>query len=247
MRPGGVQHRQQGRGRALALQHRRVEEGGDGIALGVLEGEQAPAPFGDAVGIGEDSHRERRAVLVSGRDGMGAPCRPVVPVEPEQGPGSRDAEYHESGCYGAGDGAEVVLSFSFIPKQENSMSVADHLSQSRIVFEEGSTLIAMIDMSLLSWVVLGLVPSLERRPEKKLGADEAGLLSLLHRCQDETERRGCRIERMCVAFESGRDGHLARSLARGLRDRGACDPRQQHSGEAGAASSQDRPPGIAGF
>ena len=93
------------------------------------------------------------------------------------------------------------------------MPVADYLSQSRIAFEEGSTLVAVIDMSLSSWVVLGLVPGLERRPEKKLGADEAGLLSLVHRWRDEAERRGCRIERICVAFESGRDGFwLARWL-----------------------------------
>ena len=93
------------------------------------------------------------------------------------------------------------------------MPVADNLSRSRIAFEEGNTLVAVIDMSLSSWVVLGLVPGLERRPEKKLGADEAGLLSLVHRWRDEAERRGCRIERICVAFESGRDGFwLARWL-----------------------------------
>ena len=93
------------------------------------------------------------------------------------------------------------------------MPVADHLSRSRVAFEEARTLVAVIDMSLSSWVVLGLVPGLERRPEKKLGADEAGLLSLVHRWRDEAERRGCRIERICVAFEAGRDGFwLARWL-----------------------------------
>ena len=70
-------------------------------------------------------------------------------------------------------------------------------------------------MSLSSWVVLGLVPGLRRRPEKKLGADEEGLLSLLHRWRDEAERPGCSIRRICVALEAGRDGFwLARWLDR---------------------------------
>ncbi len=97
------------------------------------------------------------------------------------------------------------------------MPVTDNLSLSTVSFEEASTLIAVIDMSLSSWVVLGLVPGLQRRPEKKLGADEAGLLSLVHRWRDEAERRGCRIERICVAFEAGRDGFL---LARWLESHG---------------------------
>ena len=78
--------------------------------------------------------------------------------------------------------------------------VADHLSRSRVAFEKGSTLVAAIDKNLSSWVVLDQVPGLQRRPGKKLGADEAGLLSLVHRRRDEIERRGCRIERVGVAF-----------------------------------------------
>ena len=98
-------------------------------------------------------------------------------------------------------------------EQESSMSAADNLDRSPVAFEEASTLVAVIDMSLSNWVVLGLVPGLRRRPEKKLGADEADLLSLLHRWRDEAERGGCRIERICVAFEAGRDGFwLARWL-----------------------------------
>ena len=93
------------------------------------------------------------------------------------------------------------------------MPVTDNLTQSPVVFEETRTLVAVIDMSLSSWVVLGLVPGLRRRPEKKLGADETGLLSLLHRWRDEAERSGCRIDRICVAFEAGRGRVLARPLA----------------------------------
>jgi transposase len=72
-------------------------------------------------------------------------------------------------------------------------------------------------MSLSGRVVPGLVPGPERRPEKRPGADEAGLLSPVHRWRDESERRGRRIGRICVAFESGRDGFW---LARWLEGRG---------------------------
>ena len=95
------------------------------------------------------------------------------------------------------------------------MPGTDDLSRSLVALEEDSTLVAVIDMSLSSWVVLGLVPGLRRRPEKKLGADEEGLLSLLHRWRDEAERCGRSIRRICVAFEAGRDGFwLARWLTR---------------------------------
>ena len=101
----------------------------------------------------------------------------------------------------------------------------DDLSRSLVAFEEDSTLVAVIDMSLSSWVVLGLVPGLRRRPEKKLGADEEGLLSLLHRWRDEAERHGCSIRRICVAFEAGRDGFW---LARWL-DRHGIEPHVIHA------------------
>ena len=91
-------------------------------------------------------------------------------------------------------------------EQESPVPAAGNPGQSPAAFEETRTLVAVIDMSQSSWVVPGLVPGLRRRPEKKFGADEAGLLSLLHRWRPEAERGGCRIERICVAFEAGRDG-----------------------------------------
>ena len=95
------------------------------------------------------------------------------------------------------------------------MSSGDGLNHSLVPFEEDRTLVAVIDMSLSSWVIFGLVPGFRRRPEKKLGADEAGLLSLLYRWRDEAERHGRSIERICVGFEAGRDGFwLARWLDR---------------------------------
>jgi transposase len=92
----------------------------------------------------------------------------------------------------------------------------DDLSRSLIAFEPASTLIAVIEMSLSSWLVAGIVPCIERQPVKKLAVDESALLRLLYRWRAEAEKAGCRIERIVVAFEAGRDGFW---LARWLKAR----------------------------
>jgi transposase len=97
------------------------------------------------------------------------------------------------------------------------MQELNDLSQSRIVLKQDSTLIAVIEMSLSSWLVAGIVPGVERQPLKKLAVDESALLNLLHRWREEAEKAGRRIERIAVAFETGRDGFW---LARWLRARG---------------------------
>jgi transposase len=91
------------------------------------------------------------------------------------------------------------------------------LSRSLVAFEQDSTLVAVVELSLESWVVAGLVPGLDRQPLKKIGADEAALLGLLHRWQAEAVKAGSRIRRIAVAFEAGRDGFW---LARWLRAQG---------------------------
>ena len=93
------------------------------------------------------------------------------------------------------------------------MQTLNDLSRSLIALEPASTLIAVIEMSLSSWLVAGIVPGIERQPLKKLAVDESALLRLLHRWREEAEKAGCRIERIVVAFEAGRDGFwLARWL-----------------------------------
>jgi transposase len=99
---------------------------------------------------------------------------------------------------------------------ELSMQTLNDLSRSLIAFEPASTLIAVIEMSLSSWLVAGVVPGIERQPLKKLAVDESALLRLLHRWREEAEKAGCRIERIVVAFEAGRDGFW---LARWLKAR----------------------------
>src|SRR3974390_277629 len=99
---------------------------------------------------------------------------------------------------------------------EHSMQKLNDFSRSRIALERGGTLIAVIEMSLSSWLVAGIVPGVERQPLKKLAVDENALLKLLHRWRDEAEKAGHRITRITVAFEAGRDGFW---LARWLRAR----------------------------
>src|SRR2546421_187888 len=100
---------------------------------------------------------------------------------------------------------------------EAPMQKPNDLNQSGIVLKQDSTLIAVIEMSLQSWLVAGIVPGVERQPLKKLAVDESALLKLLNRWREEAERAGRRIERITVAFEAGRDGFW---LARWLKARG---------------------------
>jgi transposase len=96
------------------------------------------------------------------------------------------------------------------------MQKLNDLSRSLTALEPDGTLIAVIEMSLSSWLVAGIVPGVERQPLKKLAVDECALLKLLHRWRGEAEKAGRRIERIVVAFEAGRDGFW---LARWLKAR----------------------------
>jgi transposase len=71
-------------------------------------------------------------------------------------------------------------------------------------------------MSQSKWLVAAIVPGVERRPLKKLNADEEALLNLLHRWRNEADQAGRQIKRIVVAYEAGRDGFW---LARWLRTR----------------------------
>jgi len=64
---------------------------------------------------------------------------------------------------------------------------------------QDNTLVAVIELSLSSWLVAGVVPGIERQPLKKLEPDHAGL------------------NRIAVAYEAGRDGFW---LARWLQGHG---------------------------
>jgi len=110
----------------------------------------------------------------------------------------------------------MTLSAPVINKRSRPMPKPNDLSRSFTAFEQDSTLIAVIEMSLTSWLIAGILPGIERHPLKKLDVDEEGLLQLLHRWRDEAINAGREISRIVLAFEAGRDGFW---LARWLRAR----------------------------
>ena len=92
------------------------------------------------------------------------------------------------------------------------------LNCSRTSLAMDGTLVVVVEMSLSTWLVCAEVPGLERRAMMKMSVDETELLSQLHRWRDEAEKRAdCRVSRICVAYEAGRDGFW---LARWLRGNG---------------------------
>lgn len=97
------------------------------------------------------------------------------------------------------------------------MSKKDDLSRCLVALEQDSTVIAVVELSLKSWLVAGLVPGIARRPLKKLDPEPEALLRLLERWRAEAVQAGRRVERVAVAFEAGRDGFW---LARWLRRHG---------------------------
>ncbi|MBV8524452.1 MAG: IS110 family transposase [Acetobacteraceae bacterium] len=97
------------------------------------------------------------------------------------------------------------------------MSRIDDLSRSLAAINQDSTLVAVIEMSLTSWLAAGIVPGMSRAPLKKLVPNEDGVVRLLHRWRDEAARAGHLITRTVVAFEAGRDGFW---LARWLQAQG---------------------------
>ena len=94
------------------------------------------------------------------------------------------------------------------------MPKPNDLSRSPVALDENTTLIAVIEMSLSSWLVAGRAPGLERHPLKKQDPDPEMLLARMQRWRDEAMHSGPEITRIAVAFEAGRDGFW---LARWLR------------------------------
>ena len=76
------------------------------------------------------------------------------------------------------------------PALELLMPQHNDLSRSLLTLDQASTLIAVIEMSQSSWLVAAVVPGVGRHPLKKISPDEAALLGLLHRWQDEAAKAG---------------------------------------------------------
>jgi hypothetical protein len=73
------------------------------------------------------------------------------------------------------------------------------LSRALVAFDRDSTIVAVVELSLKTWLVAGLLPGVLRRPLKKQPADPERLLALLHRWRDKA---GHVVGRIAVAFES---------------------------------------------
>ena len=97
------------------------------------------------------------------------------------------------------------------------MPQPNDLSRSLVSLDQNSTIIAVVELSQSSWLVAGVLPGIERQPQKKLEPSAERLLGLLHRWRDEAVRAGKKITRIALAFEAGRDGFW---LARWLNARG---------------------------
>jgi len=84
-------------------------------------------------------------------------------------------------------------------------------------FTQDNTMVVVLELSLSSWLVAGLIPGLSREPLKKIPPDPEILLRLLYRWRGEAIKAGKEITRISVGYETGRDSFW---LARWLRARG---------------------------
>ena len=88
------------------------------------------------------------------------------------------------------------------------------IGRSATAFDPDETLCVVVEMSLSSWLVAGLLPGIERRPLKKMGPDEVALFSLIDRWRAEATGSGRAIRRIVLAYEAGRDGFWLARCAR---------------------------------
>jgi transposase len=106
----------------------------------------------------------------------------------------------------AGGEGMAPSSLDKVERWSAAMQTTNDLSRSLTPLDQDSTLIAVIDMSLSTWLVGGIVPGVARHPLKKLEPKAEDLLKLLHRWRDEAVKSGRTVARIAVAFEAGRDG-----------------------------------------
>jgi transposase len=85
-----------------------------------------------------------------------------------------------------------------------------------VALVQDTTLIAIVELSLSSWLVAGMIPGVSREPLKKLEPNPEDLLKLLYSWRGEAIKAGRQITRIAVAYETGRDSFW---LARWLRER----------------------------
>jgi transposase len=98
-------------------------------------------------------------------------------------------------------------------KQSQQQRKPNDLSHCLAVLDSDHTLIAIVELSLLSWLIAEVVLGVERLPLKKLKPEPGALFELLQCSRPEAERSGRKMARIAVANEAGRGGFwLARWL-----------------------------------
>ena len=101
------------------------------------------------------------------------------------------------------------------------MRPTNDLNRSLASFACDATVIAVVELSKKTWLVGGIVPGINRHPEKRIDPDEHALLRLLCRWRDEAGKAGHTVTRIAVAQPSRvtlvSPAHLTRAAASGGR------------------------------
>ena len=96
-----------------------------------------------------------------------------------------------------------------------TMPKPNDLSRSPVALDENSTLIAVIEMSLASWLLAGRVPGVHRSPLRKLDPHPEALLARLHQWRDDAIQAGRTSRwrmRLGVMASGWRDGSARAAL-----------------------------------
>ena len=100
--------------------------------------------------------------------------------------------------------------------------------RSLVALDQHKCLIAVVELSLSTWLVGGIVPGIARDPLKKLTPpDPEAVLRLLYRWRDEAVKAGCPITRVVVGYEAGQT-ILASPVAADAWHRSLCDASDEH-------------------
>jgi glucose/arabinose dehydrogenase len=88
------------------------------------------------------------------------------------------------------------------------MPQLNDLSRSLVALDQDSTIIAVVELSQSSWLVAGVLPGIERQPQKKLEPSAERLLGPLHRWRDEAVRAGKKMPNGDVLVAEQSAGYL---------------------------------------